>query len=85
MLYDRGEEILTTDGCVGHFCGENGENYEVEVDRRYRREYDKLEIDLMNIGIPYQGTVESEESKRNKETFDTENPYYLTKCLFDGC
>jgi len=60
-LYDEGEWVLLPDGCKGKFFGETEEGYEIERDFQYLVLYDKLDIDLLNVGIPYKGRLSPSE------------------------
>ena len=52
-LYDTWESVYTPDGCVGRFYGETDDKYVIEMDYSYLVEFDKLLVDLVNLGSPF--------------------------------
>lgn len=59
-MYERGDEVMTPVGQPGKFQFESEEHYHIDMGM-YLVKYNKDDIDLLNIGMPYCGKLDPED------------------------
>lgn len=77
-MYEKGEEIVTTDGTTGKYHAEDFEDecYIIEMDHSYLVKFDMDVIDMINIGIPFAGKIEPDAKEEYEGSIQKKDESY---------